>query len=583
MADEETMTPSTPATLPSGGGIDVHAMLQRIESLLSWTKDHLIQQRQPGGDPSDPATLAAEKARVVADYAKSGASPNQVSAPDAGGMSAEVLARAASRTPTQYQQGNPGGAPSTDPVADLLRQAPTSDDVRHQAWDAFETSANADELATKLTPMPLPKDVKHDLWNLKEAQRKAPTDINVTIGAPDESSMLSGAKDLAASAAPTVGGVVGGLVGGIPGAAIGGAAGEGYQQLIRHAGEIGPAALDVARNIVSEPVATARGATAGMLQGLKDSGLEAATMAAGEGVGKLVVGAATGTARWMMNQAGSTPMALAREFPELSQTLIDHALTYTKGGLNQARSMLTAYKRTAFSALDQAAANGAKVPLTEATSALGHVFDDAAVNSADPVGALAKLAAIERKIGQGRAAQLTMREADALKTSLQREVKALYKQVQSGGGTKGMAIELLAKASMADALNQAIERIATQAGAVGYKAANASAQELIGAVRAISRRLLMHGTSVGHVVADVTTPSLVGGVTGGLPGAAIGAASATAAKIATLPSNLSRMAVSLTHPAVQAFLRQLPKPALVLLRQYLWPTSGSADSTGTPQ
>lgn len=142
----ESLTPSTPGTFgrTDNGGFDV----------WSWLKEHLLHsgEAKPGGDPSDPSNMAAEKAKVVADYAKRGAAPNQDAAP--AGMSADVLRKAAGRTPTQYQHGNPGG-PTEEPsmvralwdkantplvpqiqdgwdkLADMVNPAPTLDDANH--------------------------------------------------------------------------------------------------------------------------------------------------------------------------------------------------------------------------------------------------------------------------------------------------------------------------------------------------------------------------------------------------------------------------------------------------------------------
>lgn len=394
--------------------------------------------------------------------------------------------------------------------------------------------------------------------------------------APPASTAAGTVQRVAGAVAPTVGGMVGGMVGGVPGAAIGGAAGEGYKQIAEHAGEILPAVRDVARNLVEQPAATLKGAAEGIKQGVQDTGLQAGLNAVGEGIGQGIVKVAGPAAKWLMGEAGKPSMTLAREFPDLSETMIEHALTYTKGGLAQARTLLSATKATANAALDKAATNGAKVPLTAATSGLQKTFDELAVNSSDPVGALSKLAALEKRIGLGRAKDLTMREADALKSSLQREASALYKQIQAGLGSKSAAIEMVAKADMAQALNAAIEDIATKAGAAGYKAANSAAQDLIGATRAISRRLLLQNGPVSKAITDLATPAAAGTLLAGGTGAVIAAGTTIAGKAATTPGNLSRIALHLSNPSVQAFLRQMPKPVLAALSAHLWPGTEEA-------
>lgn len=75
-------------------------------------------------------------------------------------------------------------AQTTDPVADLLRSAPAPDAVRAAAWDAFEQTANEDDLATKLKPLALPTHVKAQLWDLKAAHPPAPIAPPAAPGVP---------------------------------------------------------------------------------------------------------------------------------------------------------------------------------------------------------------------------------------------------------------------------------------------------------------------------------------------------------------------------------------------------------------
>lgn len=46
--------------------------------------------------------------------------------------------------------------------------------VKAQAWDAFESSANEDELTAKIQSLPIPKEAKAQLWNLKHSAALAP-------------------------------------------------------------------------------------------------------------------------------------------------------------------------------------------------------------------------------------------------------------------------------------------------------------------------------------------------------------------------------------------------------------------------
>lgn len=127
--------PSTPGTFGQDSGSP------DLMQIVQWLKDHLLQSRTPGGDVSDPANLAAERAHVVQDYARRGAAPNQMSDSP---MTQNVLAQAASRAPTQYQQGNPGG--STEAlIADLVDQTkragadPNDGASRQQIQQLLET------------------------------------------------------------------------------------------------------------------------------------------------------------------------------------------------------------------------------------------------------------------------------------------------------------------------------------------------------------------------------------------------------------------------------------------------------------
>lgn len=372
------------------------------------------------------------------------------------------------------------------------------------------------------------------------AHAKRPVDASVSAPnteAPPTapSSPISSA---AAGAAPTVGGIIGGIMGGIPGAAVGGAAGEGYGQLIKHASEIPGAVADVAQNLVSQPAATMKGAAQGALQGAEDAGISGAVQGAGQAIGSGLAAVASKAAPWMMTQATGIGGALAREFPDLSQTMIDHALTVTQGGLDKARALLSGAKASANAALASADQAGARVPFSTIREGLKRTLESVQ-DSSDIAGNMATLARIEQRVGQGRwGDSLSMKEADALKTSLQTEARALYKAVAAGNGRRGASMEMQAKADMAQALNAAIEKAATEAGAPGYKAANSAAQDLIGATRAISKRLLKNTLTPAQLASNVATAGL------------------------TTPAGMSHLAVYLSHPVVQGFLRALPQPVL---------------------
>ncbi len=299
--------------------------------------------------------------------------------------------------------------------------------------------------------------------------------------------------------------------------------------------------------------------------------------AAGEGAGRLMVAGADKSATWLMNRALNPSDRLAREFPNLSQTMIDRALTVSQGGLDKARELLTAAKNTATGTLRAADAAGATVPITAATAGLNTTLDTAA-NSSDPLGALTALIAQERKITSGRSATLTLEEADALKRSLQLEAKQLYAASRAPNGRTAQTVAAQAKADMAASLNHVIDLITTQAGAPGYQAANADAQQLIGAARGI-KQAIRPGTNLYQAMVRPGVGAMVGGGAGYTEGHPILGAMAGAA--ATSPGTMSREALILAHPAFQAALQQLPRSLAASLVSLLTSEQSPAPA-GTP-
>lgn len=68
---------------------------------------------------------------------------------------------------------DPQSAP--DPVADLLAKSPIGQSVRADAWDAFHSSTNEDDLTAKLQKLPMPMETKATLWDLKHASAQPTT------------------------------------------------------------------------------------------------------------------------------------------------------------------------------------------------------------------------------------------------------------------------------------------------------------------------------------------------------------------------------------------------------------------------
>lgn len=371
------------------------------------------------------------------------------------------------------------------------------------------------------------------------------------------------AVDLLPAAGGVVGGVVGSLggsvlgmgVGGVPGAVggatLGGGAGEAAKQLVnRMRGASAPASAGEAATQI---------------------GVQGGVQGAGELVGAGLVGAAGKASPWLMNRALNLTDRLSREFPQLSSTMIEKALTVTQGGLAQARQLLSTAKSEANAALQTAHAAGATVPITAATDGL-HTTLAKVMQSADVEGGLATLASVERKIGAGRAAALTPMEADALKTSLQTQSKALYLASKMGQGPPNVTIKAHALADMAASLNNAIGDVTTKAGAAGYRAANADAAEAIGAVRGITKGI-RPGANLYQAMVRPGVGAVLGGVggaeVGGTKGAALGALTVGAL---TSPAGMSRAAIALSKPGVKIILRGAPKLAAAVASYLANPT-----------
>lgn len=352
---------------------------------------------------------------------------------------------------------------------------------------------------------------------------------------------------------PAALGAVGGFMGGIPGAALGGAAGKAVEQtVLRGNGD------------ASVPATTGGQA--------KAIGIEGALQGAMEGGGQVVMAGAGKLASWLMNRATTRVTAkLMQEFPELSDTLIEHALTVSQGGYGRALSLLKSAKSKATAALTKAESAGAVVPI-QFTPDIADSFKTALIEQAIKSGSTAlpkgesvtlatsRLPIVTRELiakaeaaADGGAFELTAKQADLLKTQLQKESRALYANRTAPNGPKAMQAEATLKAEFASRLNDALDGIAD-----GYKAANAETKTFIGATRGIKQAIRPSGNLMQAMVRPAIG-AVVGGSAGAqqghsTTGAMIGAAAAT-------PMGLSGAAIALKNPAVQQFLRQLPRAA----------------------
>ena len=380
---------------------------------------------------------------------------------------------------------------------------------------------------------------------------------------------------------PPVAGAVGGMVGGIPGAVIGGAIGEaGRQTAIRQF----PGAQGAPETVSGQALSIAReGATQGALQ-------------VG---GQAIAAGARGTGRWLMDRATTRVSARwARDFPELSQTLIDNALVVSKGGEKEAQRLLRIAKGKATAALQRAEVNGARIPV-QLTDDLADSLVTAITQDAMKTGQAASQAGnavtvaterlsprvrvllntIERARASGQPMVLTPTQADLLKTQLQRESSRLYTAMRAGNGTPAIDLQAGLTADFATQLNSAIDAVAT-----GYKAANAAAQPLIGATRGIHQAIRPQGGMIQAMVRPGVGALVGAGAEQQRGGSPI--AGAVAGALLTTPSAMSREAIILAHPAMQAILRQMPRATAAALTTFLTeqaPQLQSSHSEPRPQ
>lgn len=354
---------------------------------------------------------------------------------------------------------------------------------------------------------------------------------------------------------PSIGGAVGGMLAGPAGAVIGGAGGAAAKQSVKRGyGQDTPSTV---------------GAQA------KDIAKEGAVQGALEGVGMGIAAGAGKLSKWLMNRATSrVTQKLSSEFPELSDTLIDNALTVSQGGYNRAQAMLKGAKAKANAALKKAEEAGSSVPI-QLTSDIADSLKTALIETSVKAGQTVQKAGdvvslatdrlpgpvkkvfseIESAIESGEAFFLSPKQADLLKTQLQKESRALYANRTAPNGPKAMEAEATLKAELASRLNDAIDAISK-----GYKEANKEAQPLIGAGRGLKQAIRPSGNLYQAMVrpaVGAAAGSVVGSREGG-PGATAGAIAGAAM---TSPRGMSMEAIALKHPAVMQLLKQLPRSA----------------------
>lgn len=407
-----------------------------------------------------------------------------------------------------------------------------------------------------------PEQITAEVQKLAPAEKTAPAQAHAALpptqtNAQRIRALLADAKKAdnerrlaGASFAPALLGAVGGIVGGPLGAAAGGI--------------VGNAAAQVTRRDIGAPSPETAGGQ------LKAMGTEGVLQGAFQGAGSLASAAAGKTARFLMNRAANVTDRLAREFPELSQTLIDHAITMTQGGYQRAQRLLGGFKAQANAALRTAEKKGLGVDI-ELTPELAESLKAAAIDKAmkggtakvtpgAPLTAATQrldaktkvfLNTIESSVQRKAPMRLTPTEADMFKSHLQRESKnAVYAARLNPNGAGAIETAAAEKAEYAMQLNHMLDDIAD-----GYMASNSKARELIGAARA-TRQAVRPGKNLYMAMVRPTTGAVLASSLFGGPGG--GAAAAAGAALGT-PAAMSSLAVLAGNPVVQQFLKQLPR------------------------
>lgn len=313
---------------------------------------------------------------------------------------------------------------------------------------------------------------------------------------PTETSRSRSLGDVAASALPAAGGMIGGMAGGIPGAALGGAAGEGFQQLATHAGELLPALGDVASNLVTQPGATLRGAVSGMQQGLKDSGIQGAVQGAiqggGQAIGELAQPVLSALGGRVMQGAVKPGMrAIVRSVrngeavPPVVKTLLDEGVNVSHAGIAKLQALLGETNQQIASAV--ANAPGQISPVNVASR-----LSDTAKTFATQVNPQADLDAISQ-VGQNfldhpsiTSATISVPEAQALKQGTYARIGEKYGQASPAGIEaekalgRGLKEEVAKQVPQVSALNAREGRLIDALDVVGKRVALSGNRDPIG-------------------------------------------------------------------------------------------------------
>lgn len=345
------------------------------------------------------------------------------------------------------------------------------------------------------------------------------TDAEITeaLSASDRAPSGGGWSETIASGLPSLGGLAGGLAGGIGGATVGGMAGQGYGELLKHAGEIPGAIADVARNVVTQPRATLQGFLTGAREGAERAGIKGVTEGGGQAIGG-AVGKGVQQAGKLVYKGGVAllPKLLKQEFPDLAEAGFREGVALTAKGADKAGklAMQSAQQTKDKLALMQRAG----APPVQPHELIGGMTRTAGKVAKQPLRAddLQTVADMRARVLAENPNPIPLTAANEMKQAAQRIATQGYKQMDRGAAINSVPLDV--NMDIAHALREAIE---TRVPSVGPM--NARTQDLIGLERAAE-----HSAGTGHILSRLGGAGVLGGL--GLSGGglvpAVGAAMA---------------------------------------------------------
>jgi len=406
------------------------------------------------------------------------------------------------------------------------------------AQDNFRPLTDEEILAVADQPDLVAKFTSEELRRLRGL---APDKLVAFIEAREQERTTEGAR-----IAPMALGAAGGIIGGPVGAAAGGFVGEAAKQVVQR-GHDDPGVP-----------ATAGGQLRDMLtSGAKEGALELG--------GRVVMGAASRLGRSLVDNAVRPAPNLAKEFPDVIDTVIReripvgrNVLPWTRSGSQQAKGLLRESARTTRGLLRQAGEEG--VTFSPQQIAAKDIADLAQRIGNQPISGpdLRRLSAMTVTYLKEHGEAMTPQAVKDMKQAAQSLAKPVFRAQQAGGGvTADQALGARFNEAVASGAKTALETIA------GIADSEARTQRLIGATRAVRQAevrrlpLMAEGLSAASaVIGALLQPD--SGLDDRVRNAAL--AYLTARGISS-PRAMSRVGLSLTGPVIQGLLQQVPRLA----------------------